>query len=99
MTRKEMKLKIKEERKSLAGEIRKLKSARKGAMYGHVSGLAWASEEYREKHVAYCTFFNHTSYELIESNPREPLSYNSYSRFINDWEKEITDVKVVHTSA
>lgn len=99
MTRKEMKLKVKNELKALAKEIRKLKNERKGAMYGYVSGLEWSSEEYREKHVAYCTFFNNTPYERIERDPREPLSYSCYSRFINTWEKEIIDVETVHTSS
>lgn len=99
MTRKEMKLKIKKELKAQAKEIRGLKSKRKGIMYGYVPGLGFASEDYRYKHVAYCTFFNHTPYDLVESNPKEPLEEGDYKGFTSTWEKEIVDAKIIHISS
>lgn len=99
MTRREMKLKIKNELKAQAKEIRELKSKRKIYIYGHVDGLEYASEKYREKHIAYCTFFNNTPYELIESNPRYPRTEKDYIRFISTWEKEIKDVEIIRISS
>ena len=99
MIRKETKLKVKNELKVQAREIRKLKSKRKGAMNGFVDGILYASEEYREKHVAYCIFFNNTLYESIEQNPRVPLDYKEYSRFIYNWQKEINSDKTIYINS
>ncbi len=99
MTRKEMKLKVKNELKAQAKEIRELKRKRKDVMYGYVHGLGFASEDYRYKHVAYCTFFNNTPYDLVESNPREPLEEGDYEGFTSTWKKEIVNVKIIHTSS
>lgn len=89
MKRKDLKLKVKNELKELAKEIREMKNQRKKVKYGYVSGLDYASEEYRERHVAYCMYFNNTPYERIESNPREPLEANCYNNIIYDWKKEV----------
>lgn len=95
MTRKELKLKVKNELKELAKEIRKLKNQRKEVPYGYVAGLEYSSEEFRERHTAYCIYFNGTPYERIESNPREPLHPNSYNNIIYDWKKEVESDKTL----
>lgn len=95
MKRKDLKLKVKNELKELAKEIREMKNQRKKVMYGYVSGLDYASAEYREKHVAYCMFFNNTPYERIERDPWEPLDYNEYAHYINAWEREVDSDKTL----
>ena len=80
---------IKNELKKTALKIRKLKNKRKELPYGYVDGLDLTQEEYRRKHVAYCIYFNNTPYEMIESNPREPLHKNTYGDRIYDFEKMV----------
>ena len=81
MTRKELKLEIKEEQKKLAELIKILKPARKPSVYendpelydaiekehGWLENLQW---KYRHQHIMYCHIFNGTPYERIE-NPAE----------------------------
>ena len=99
MKRKELKLKVKDELKSLAKEIREMKGERKKVAYGYVYGLEYASDEYRRKHTAYCIYFNGTPYEAIESNPRYPLTKGSYNHFMDKWEELIDDAKNVCISS
>ena len=85
-----MKKVVKQEQKELAQLIKELKSKRKGSAYGYVDGLLEAQDKYRRKHVAYCMFFNNTSYEAIETNPNVPLVEGYYSPWFIDWEGCIT---------
>ena len=82
MTFKELKLKIKEEQKTLALEIRRGKHLRKPDnrtditdddkhLYYYGGDFEhWKvdiiSNNYRHRHIAYCKMFNNTAYELIE---------------------------------
>lgn len=70
MNFKELKLKLKNELKDIAVEIRELKSKRKESQYGYVSGLSAESQDFRIKHIAYC-MFRGTPYEKIESKHRD----------------------------
>jgi len=75
MTFKELKNKIKEEQKTLAQSIRNGKSGRKPVNRNKdnrqdFDNIIWNKYNYRHRHIAYCQFFNNTSYEKIE-NPRE----------------------------
>lgn len=97
-----VKRRVKEELKKAATEIRRMKAARKGAQYGYVYGLDSEQREYRRKHVAYCTFFNNTPYEEIETNPEEPLKPSDYSKFVKEFElqvKEAENAEAVRASA
>jgi hypothetical protein len=80
---------IKKELKEEAKKIRELKNERKKVMYGYVSGLDYAQEDYRRKHVAYCMYFNNTPYEKIESNPKVPLYKTAYDYRISSFEKKV----------
>jgi len=93
MTFKELKLKIKEEQKDLALEIRRGKYLRKPVNRTDITKddkhlyyyggefQAWKieilSNNYRHKHIMYCQMFNNTPYELIEQ-PRNGNKANSH---------------------
>lgn len=87
MTFKQLKNQIKEEQKQAAKEIRELKSKRKEASCGYVSGLDKARFNYRHKHIAYCMFFNKTPYELIEPKCGRNIfgSYGPIQSIIEAW--------------
>jgi len=93
MTFKELKLKVKEEQKFLAQEIKEQKGTRKEVPDGYVDGLVYDQNDYRHHHIAYCEFFNGTPYALIEQ-PRDnnkPFS-NTLESIKNQWETEIDEV-------
>ena len=95
MTFKELKLKIKEEQKTLAQQITNGKSGRKPKIrsddnlddYG---GLEWNQSKYRHTHIMYCHFFNGTPYDKIEQ-PRDNNKPSSYQldKYKQEWEAEI----------
>ena len=92
MTYKELKLKIKEEQKTLAKAIRQGKNARKPdnrneENIGFYEALFWNRINYRYKHIAYCSMFNNTPYEKIEQ-PRKynPINKNRLDRIKKEWE-------------
>lgn len=92
MTFKELKLKIKEEQKLLAQEIKEAKGRRKEVPHGYVEGLWFDQNEYRHIHIMYCNFFNNTPYEKIEQ-PREGNAPSSWKlEFYKDrWTKELDE--------
>ena len=98
MTRKELKNKIKEEQKETASAIKILKAARKPRVfesnpdfYKAFGDLETHRFNYRNIHIAYCTFFNNTPYEKIERK----CNTDKYDRLINSlktqWEEEISN--------
>jgi len=54
--RKQIILKIKQEQKQRAKEIRRLKTKRKSSPFGYVKGLEGARFYFRVRHIAYCLF-------------------------------------------
>lgn len=64
---------LKKECKSLAEEIRNLKSKRK-EYRGYVPGLGSAQSNFRIKHIAYCLLRGRTL-EQIENKLRDPNCY------------------------
>jgi hypothetical protein len=91
MTFKELKNKIKEEQKTLAQKIREHKSQRKLVKYGYVEGLVFNQYKYRHTHIAYCTFFNNTPYEKIESKCHEKPSSRKLDDLKKKWESQIDE--------
>jgi hypothetical protein len=93
MTYKELKLKIKEEQKALAKQIKECKPLRKPRNRVDASEellrSCWSdhSWEYRHKHIVYCYMFNGTPYEKIEQ-PREDNTPSSgyLEKIKNEWE-------------
>jgi len=109
MTYKELKSKIKEEQKELALRLKRIRPLRKPAVYKSSSQelrkeydvygswkTKYTQQDYRSKHIAYCTFFNNTPYELIET-PRDNNKPNTLDieKFRCEW-KKILDEEVVH---
>lgn len=100
MTFKELKLKIKEEQKDLAHQIKIGKPLRKPRNYDKAGGdgikayhnLEWNRDTFRHRHITYCHMFNGTPYEKIE-NPRDGNGPSSYQleKFKKEWEEEIDD--------
>ena len=86
MTKKQLKLKIKIELKSLAKDIRTGKSLRKpknqtGASEKDLTKLNRLErnrDSYSHKHIAYCSLFNNTPYYMIEC-PRKINKPRKYS--------------------
>ncbi len=91
MTFKELKLKIKEEQKSLAREIKEAKSKRKESQYGYVDGLNYNRDQFRHKHIAYCQFFNKTPYGMIEQTCHEDPRKSSIKSYMTNWESQIDE--------
>ena len=91
MTFKELKNKIKEEQKTLAQKIRELKSKRKSVPDGYVQGLFHYQYTYRHVHIAYCTFFNNTPYEKIESKCHEKPTSFKLDNLKKEWESQIDE--------
>jgi hypothetical protein len=103
MTRKELKLKIKNEQKQLAKKIRQCRPLRKPDAYQAAplelqnQCRSWSREqlswEYRHRHIIYCNMFNGTPYERIERIVRD--DNNPSSRFLekirNEWESELDE--------
>jgi len=108
MTYKDLKNLIKEEQKTLALEIRRGKLLRKpdnrqditeddkDLYYSYDGFSCWKveslSDDYRHKHIAYCQFFNNTSYDLIES-PRDDNKANTHAidSYKNEWEDQLDE--------
>lgn len=95
MTYKELKKKIKEEQKSLAKSIRNGKTGRKPKNQNNKNMSDWNcletnQEQYRHRHIVYCTMFNKTPYELIEQ-PRDNNKPSSYylDKIKDEWEAKI----------
>lgn len=97
MNFKDLKNKIKEEQKQLAQKIKICKPLRKPSNWESASEEArklckWNnySWKYRHRHIVYCTMFNRTLYEAIES-PRDDNHPNSsyLQKIKNDWESEL----------
>jgi len=70
MTKKKLKIIIKTELKTLAKEIRLMKSEHKSVSNGYVPGLMGAQWKFRIKHLASC-LYRGTPYELIENSHKE----------------------------
>jgi hypothetical protein len=100
MTFKELKLKIKEEQKLLAQQIKLGKPLRKprireqadhGSMaaYEH---LWYNQADYRHRHIIYCHMFNGTPYDKIE-RPRDNHKPSSYQleKIRKDWESQLDE--------
>lgn len=96
MTRKELRLKIKEELKQLAKDIRIGKGLRKPKFYVKASSehqalagfKCWRNQwEFRHKHIMYCSMFNGTPYDEIE-RPRENNRPDGHKlkRIQEEWE-------------
>jgi hypothetical protein len=99
MTKKQLKLKIKTELKSLAQKIREQKNKRTSVPNGYVSGLDYNRNSYRHKHIAYCLMFNNTPYHMIEC-PREDNKPSKYS--LESYEKEwegLIDEETIYPSS
>ena len=97
MTYKELKKKIKEEQKSLVKSIRNGKTGRKpknqnSNNMADLEKLEFNQEQYRYQHIAYCTMFNKTPYELIEQ-PRENNKPSSVylDKIKEKWEGQIDE--------
>lgn len=91
MTFKELKLKIKEEQKTLALKIKELKRKRKDSPYGFVDGLEWATYDFRHKHIAYCQFFNKTPYDKIEKSCKEDPSSHRIETLEKEWKGHLDE--------
>ncbi len=92
MTKKQLKLQIKTELKSLAKDIRTGKGLRKpknqtGKDLSKLSRLEWNRDSYRHKHIAYCSMFNNTPYHMIEC-PRDDNKPSKYTleSYKKEWE-------------
>lgn len=85
MTKKQLKLQIKTELKSLAQKIKEQKNKRIYVPNGYVSGLDYNRNSYRHKHIAYCLMFNNTPYHMIEC-PRDDNKARKY--LLESYEKE-----------
>jgi len=77
--RQELKLKL----KSLAVEIRKLKSTRKQCKSGYVPGLEAARERFRINHIAYCLLRGRTMDKIERGRSLESMN-NFYTRRIEE---------------
>jgi len=99
MTKKQLKLQIKTELKSLAQKIRDQKGKRKQVQYGYVSGLKRNRDSYRHKHIAYCSMFNNTPYHMIEC-PRDDNKPSKYTleSYKKEWEGLIDEETICPSS-
>lgn len=96
--KKQLKLKIKEEQKVRALDIRLLKAARKPSVYdtdpakydklGNLDSLRY---HYRHIHIVYCTYFNNTAYEDIERTCDEMPSDNYLTKLKVEWNSFIRE--------
>jgi len=96
MTYRDLKLKIKEEQKTLAQDIRNGKVGRKPSKrndenYEDWDSLEWNQYEYRHTHIAYCEFFNNTPYELIENFTYDSPDRNRIDNLKNEWDGELDE--------
>ncbi len=97
MTYKELKKKVKEEQKSLAQTIRNGKTGRKPgnrndeniADYNCLEGNR---DNYRYRHIIYCTMLNNTPYELVEQ-PRDDNAPSTYylDKIKKEWENQLDE--------
>ena len=96
MTYRDLKLKIKNEQKTLAQEIRNGKLGRKPSNrddenQADWNNLEWNQYEYRHTHIAYCEFFNSTLYELIENFCYDSPDRGRINKLKNEWEGQIDE--------
>jgi hypothetical protein len=92
MTFKELKLSIKKQLKETASTIRILKASRKPhvynsnpALYDSLGYLESHRYNYRNKHIAYCMFFNRTKYEDIERSCNEGPNTSVINQYKKEW--------------
>jgi len=104
MTKKQLKLQIKEQLKSLAKDIRTGKGLRKpknqtGKDLSKLDRLEWNRDSYRHKHIAYCIMFNNTPYHMIEC-PREGNKPSKYTleSYKKEWEGLIDEETICPSS-
>ena len=64
-------LEIKNEHKSLAQQIRKLKNSRKTTAHGYVPGLERLRIEYRHRHIAFCEVLGKTREQIEKLNSKD----------------------------
>lgn len=79
---------LKQELKTLAVNIRQLKSQRKQHSDGFVPGLFQARLKARHMHVAY-SLMRGNSYEQIEKNPREPVDMSLVEKYMEAQDEAI----------
>ncbi len=91
MTFKELKNKVKEEQKDLAQKIKEQKGKRKSSPCGYVEGLIYNRFRYRHVHIAYCTFFNQTPYDKIETKCHEKPLKSTLETYRKNWEIQIDE--------
>jgi hypothetical protein len=112
MKYKELRQQIKDSQKETAGILKRVRSIRKPSAFAKASKElqqeyekhgswkeVYLKRDYREKHIAYCMFFNNTPYEKIET-PREKNKpdFRNIKLFQEIWKSEI-DVEVVCTDS
>ena len=98
-TYKKLKNEIKELQKKRASHLREIKRARKPKVYEaekeHFDSLpSWYSLywDYRHTHIAYCSFFNKTSYEKIEqpADDNQP-NLSRVEDLKTEWQEKMED--------
>jgi len=91
--------KVKEELKQLATDIKKMKSQRKGAPYGLVSGLWYAQREFRHKHIVYCEIRGRTRDQI--EKPGESNLPNEYyiEKIKKEWLEELNREQALRVAA
>ena len=89
-------MKLKLELKTLALEIRSLKSQRKSFSSGYVPGLISKQYNYRHMHIAYCLMRGRTI-EQIENKVREHNAHDE--RLVQNYINQYTEVlnETLHT--
>lgn len=96
MTYRDLKLKIKNEQKTLAQQIKNGKSGRKPTNrndenYNDWDNLVWNKWIYRHIHIGYCEFFNHTPYEKIEGFSHVSPDRRRIDNYKNEWEGQLDE--------
>jgi hypothetical protein len=91
MTYRDLKLKIKNEQKTLAQKIKEKKGKRKEVPDGYVEGLPHDSWIYRHTHIMYCQFFNKTPYKKIEMTCHDRPDSWRLDNLRKDWEGQLDE--------
>ncbi len=99
MTKRELKNTIKNELKEEAKNLRQLKLDRKYLEDGTFVRVLWKTQgmissakwNYRNKHIAYCMFFNNTPYEEIERTCNDDPYWRTIDKYKSDWKEGIED--------
>lgn len=89
---KDLILKIKQELKTLAIEIREQKDQRGPSNSGFVQGLLSNRRTYRHKHLAYCLLRGRTM-EQVERSVREGNEPSEYliNRYLDKWKEAVSE--------